>query len=78
MTTQAERLPTTPRQQEVLLWIDGYINTHGYSPTIRQIAHAFGWSVNGVMCHLRPMRLKGHVTWVDGEARTIRVVGGDT
>jgi repressor LexA len=72
-------LPTTltPRQQEVLLWISGYIDTHGYSPTIRQIGHAFGWTTNGVVCHLRPMRKKGYVSWVDGEARTLRVIGGD-
>lgn len=77
MTTTLENQPLTPRQQEVLLWISGYINTHGYSPTIRQIGHAFGWTTNGVMCHLRPMRKKNAVTWIDGEARTIRVIGGD-
>jgi len=72
-------LPTTltPRQQEVLLWIRGYIDTHGYSPTIREIASGFGWTTNGVMCHLRPMRRKGVVVWLDGHSRTIRVIGGD-
>jgi repressor LexA len=72
-----ERHPLTPRQQEVLLWISGYIDTHGYSPTIREIASAFGWTTNGVMCHLRPMRRKGVVVWLDGHSRTIRVIGGD-
>jgi len=77
MTTTTERQPLTPRQQDVLDWITGYINVHGYSPTIRQIGHAFGWTTNGVVCHLRPMRKKGYVSWVDGEARTLRVIGGD-
>lgn len=77
MTTATERQPLTPRQQEVVDWISGYIDVHGFSPTIRQIAAGFGWTVNGVMCHLRPIRKKGYVSWMDGEARTIRVIGGD-
>lgn len=77
MTTATEPQPLTPRQQEVVDWISGYIDVHGFSPTIRQIAAGFGWTVNGVMCHLRPIRKKGYVSWLDGEARTIRVIGGD-
>ena len=77
MSTTTERQPLTPRQHEVLGWVTGYIDVHGYSPTIRQIGHAFEWTTNGVMCHLRPMRRKGWITWQDGEARTIRVIGGD-
>lgn len=75
--TTTERQPLTARQQDVLDWIAGYIDTHGFSPTIRQIGHAFGWTTNGVMCHLRPMRKKGYVDWVDGCSRTLRVIGGD-
>ena len=77
MTTATDRQPLTPRQQDVLDWISGYIDVHGYSPTIRQIGNAFGWTTNGVVCHLRPMRKKGWITWQDGEARTLRVIGGD-
>jgi len=77
MTEATERQPLTPRQQEVLAWISGYIDVHGFSPTIRQIGHAFGWTVNGVVCHLRPMKKKGWITWIEGEARTLRVIGGD-
>lgn len=69
--------PLTPRQQDVLNWIAGYIDTHGFSPSVREIGHAYKWSTNGVMCHLRAIRRKGHITWIDGQARTIRVVGGD-
>jgi repressor LexA len=69
--------PLTPRQQDVLQWISGFIDTHGFSPSVREIGHAYGWTTNGVMCHLRSMRRKGAVTWIDGQARTIRVVGGD-
>lgn len=69
--------PLTPRQQDVLNWIAGYIDTHGFSPSVREIGHAYQWSTNGVMSHLRAIRRKGHITWIDGQARTIRVVGGD-
>jgi repressor LexA len=67
----------TPRQQDVRDWIAGYIDTHGFSPSVREIGHAYGWTTNGVMCHLRAMRKKNAVTWLDGQARTIRVTGGD-
>jgi repressor LexA len=78
MTTATERQPLTARQTDVLNWITGYINVHGYSPTVREIQHAYGWATpNATMSHLRPMRRKGHVTWVDGCSRTLRVIGGD-
>lgn len=71
----ATRPPLTARQQSVLDWISGFIDTHGYSPTIRQVAHAFGWcNTNSAMCHLRPMRRKGYLVWVDGCSRTLRIV----
>lgn len=78
MTTATERQPLTARQQDVLDWIVGYIDTHGYSPTVREIANHYGWRTpNSVMCHLTPMRKKGYVTWQDGCSRTLRVIGGD-
>ena len=78
MTTATERQPLTPRQQDVLDWISGYIDTHGYSPTVREIQHAYRWaSTESVMCHLRPMMKKGYVIWQDGCSRTLRVIGGD-
>lgn len=78
MTTATERQPLTPRQQDVLMWISGYIDTHDYPPTVRDICNHYGWTTpNSAMCHLRPMRKKGYVTWVDGCSRTLRVIGGD-
>lgn len=77
MTTATERQPLTARQREVLDFISGFIDTRGYSPSVRDIAQAYGWTTNGVMCHLRPMRRKGWVSWVDGCSRTLRVIGGD-
>ena len=78
MTTATDRQPLTPRQQDVLDWISGYIDVHGYSPTVREIQHAYGWKTpNAAKCHLEPMRKKGYVIWQDGCSRTLRVIGGD-
>ena len=77
MTTTAQR-PVTPRQQSVLDWIAGFINVHGYSPTLRQIAFAFNAkSVSAIQPHLNSLRKKGRITWIDGQARTIRLVEND-
>lgn len=73
MTTTAP-LPLTARQREILAWIDAYIREHGYSPSVRELVQAFGFKgPNGAACHLRPLRKKGVVTWVDGKPRTLRV-----
>lgn len=75
MTTTIERQPLTPRQTEILNWLSTYIADHGYSPTVRELCLAFRFdSVNGAMCHLRPLRKKGWVHWNDGQARTLRVL----
>jgi len=67
----------TDRQREVYDWVVAFCETHGYSPTIRELCKAFGFaSVNGALCHLQPLRKKGWVTWSDGQARTIRPIGG--
>ena len=78
MSTTTERQPLTARQQDVLTWITGYIDTHEYPPTLREIQHAYGWRTpNAAKCHLEPLRKKGYVTWQDGCSRTLRVIVGD-
>lgn len=77
MTTATERPPLTPRQQDVLMWISGYIDVHGFSPTVREIGSHYGFSLNGVKTHLNALRRKGYITWQDGCSRTLRVIGGD-
>lgn len=73
-TTTVERRPLTARQLDVLHWIVGFADSHGYPPTIREIGHAYGWTTNGVKSHLEAMRKKGWVSWVDGHSRTLRVL----
>jgi repressor LexA len=67
----------TPRQQDVLEFIEGWIDTHGFSPTVREISHNYKTTVNGMVCHLKALRRKGRITWQEGQSRTIRVVRGD-
>ena len=77
MTTKAPRppRPITPRQQSIADWIGGFIDVHGYSPTLRQMAFAFNAkTVSAIQPHLNALRRKGVVTWVEGQARTIRIV----
>ena len=74
MTTTAD-IRLTSRQQEILTWVQAYIDTHGYSPTLRELVTAFGFkSTNGAACHLTPLRKKGRLTWIEGRPRTLRVV----
>jgi len=73
MTTTTPIRPLTDRQREIYRWIVQYIADHGFSPTIRELCLAFGFaSTEGAMCHLRPLRRKGFLTWADGHARTMR------
>jgi len=76
MTTTTTTL--TPRQVEHLAWIRAFIASHGFSPTVREAARAFGArNQNAVMAHWNALRRKGYVTWMDGQARTIRPVEVD-
>jgi repressor LexA len=76
--TVVDRDPLTSKQLKLLRWVEKYIGTNGYSPTVREIASHFDISsLNGVMCHLHAMRKKGYVTWQEKQARTLRVIGGD-
>lgn len=77
MTSTTPLVPLTERQREILVWLFRYIDEHGYSPTVRELCHAFSFgSPNGAMCHLVPLRKKGWLTWQDGHARTLRITDG--
>jgi repressor LexA len=86
MTTATERQPLTPRQLDILQWISGFADAHGYAPTYRQIGHHYGWKSPGaaVSTHLRLLERKGVVTREPGQARTLKLtplgvamIGGD-
>lgn len=77
MATVIERKPLTEKQQAVFDWICDFIGGHGYSPTFRQIASAFGYSLNNAVNHCNLIRKKGWLTWDEKVNRTIRITGGE-
>lgn len=52
----------TDRQREILRWIGDYARREGVSPSLRDIADAFGMgSTNSVMCHVKALIKKGYM-----------------
>jgi len=64
----------TKRQEEVLEFIAGYIHTHAYSPTIREVANFFSISVKGAHDHLAALKKKGLLRQGDNKPRTMELV----
>lgn len=66
------RQALTRRQSQVLEYIEEFISTHRFSPTLSEIAQAFGLvSRGGAALHARNLKAKGWITWADGKQRTI-------
>lgn len=75
---QKSPLPLTERQRVILAHITAFRGEHGYAPTTRELGELLGIaSSHGVLDHLWALRRKGYVEWVDGKARTLRVVKGE-
>mgnify|MGYP002413374947 CR=1 FL=1 len=67
----------TSAQQELYDWLADYIGTHHHSPSIRQMMTAMGLrSPAPVQSRLRHLQEKGWITWQEGQARTLQLVGG--
>merc|ERR1711991_371602 len=66
----------TPAQQELYDWLSDYIGTHRHSPSIRQMMQAMGLrSPAPVQSRLRHLQQKGWITWQEGQARTLQLLG---
>ena len=66
----------TDAQQELYDWLEDYITTHRHSPSIRQMMEAMGLrSPAPVQSRLRHLQLKGWITWQEGQARTLQLLG---
>ena len=66
----------TPAQQELYDWLADYIGTHRHSPSIRQMMQAMGLrSPAPVQSRLRHLQQKGWITWKEGQARTLQLLG---
>lgn len=61
----------TPRQREILAFVQGYRDAHGFPPSIREIRLQFGIrSTNGVRDHLLALQRKGHLNRTPNVARS--------
>ena len=69
--------PLTTAQQELYDWLADYIGTHHHSPSIRQMMQAMGLrSPAPIQSRLRHLQQKGWITWQEGQARTLQLLGG--
>ena len=67
----------TPAQQQLYDWLADYIGAHHHSPSIRQLMQAMGMrSPAPIQSRLRHLQEKGWITWKEGQARTLQLLGG--
>jgi len=68
-------MPVTKRQQEILAFLKEYLDLHGYSPTLEEIADHFSIrSLNGVYKHLKALEQRGFIRRLSKQARSIQLV----
>jgi DNA-binding MarR family transcriptional regulator len=72
--TRAASWGVTQPQLDLLRAIKARIDANGYSPSLRELAVDLGVCPNDVKGKLERLRREGLVTFVDGQARTVRVV----
>lgn len=63
------------RQIQIYEYIKNFINEKNYSPSIREIAMAVGYSSSsGVHRHLDLMREKGYIDFINSSPRTLQII----
>jgi repressor LexA len=66
----------TAAQQQLYDWLASYIQRHRHSPSIRQMMEAMGLrSPAPIQSRLRHLQQKGWITWQEGQARTLQLLG---
>jgi len=66
---------STKRQKELLDFVDGFIQEHGYGPSYREVMAALGYkSVSTVAIHINGLIEKGYLRKRDNSARSLEVV----
>lgn len=66
--------PVTARQQEVLSFIQSFIHTNRYPPTIREIAESLKVSVKAAHDHVKALEKKEVIRYDANRSRTIEVL----
>lgn len=78
-TPAPEVVRPTKKQRELLLFIDGFIREHGYSPSYREIMAGLDYtSVATVSLHVTNLIKRGHIRKRDYSARSLEVLNTDT
>lgn len=61
--------PLTDRQQTVLAFVEKFCSRHGYPPTVREVAAAFGIQPRAAVDHLAALKRKGYLHREPGVSR---------
>ena len=65
----------TKAQYDILICIKDYIDTHGFSPTYREIAELTQRaSISTIYNHIRLLIKKGYITMQSASPRTIQII----
>lgn len=65
----------TKAQYDILICIKDYIDTHGFSPTYREIAELSNRaSISTIYNHVKLLIKKGYITMQSASPRTIKIV----
>ena len=68
--------PPATTGERLLDYIRQYIDDHGYSPSVRNMADGCDISSTSVVEYwMLKLRDVGLITWVENQARTVRFVG---
>ncbi|MDN5819515.1 MAG: hypothetical protein L0H36_01255 [bacterium] len=63
------------RQQELLQFVDNFIQGHGYGPSYREVMRSLGYkSVSTVATHINGLIAKGYLEKRDNSARSLHVL----
>ncbi len=68
----------TPRQTEILQFIEQRLRAEGYPPSQRDIAEHFGFAQNAARDHLQALARKGEIEISPNDARGIRLLREQT
>jgi SOS-response transcriptional repressor LexA len=72
--TDRSRQPYEKRAEGAYTFIEDYIDAHGYSPSIAEIAEDLEMGRPGCHTLLRKMERDGLISMVPGTARTVRTI----
>ena len=68
----------TKRQKSIFQFIEDYLNSNDYSPSLEEIGAHFGIaSMNGVHKHLKVLEERGYIRRISNKARSIQIVSDE-